>query len=474
MTEIFDEFLNQKYGKSLVIEGKPGSGKTTFTLDYLECEIKNRPVYYMAPRSSVNALKGKYPWIEGKSEYYGMNSGLSHVKKDSLMKFEKDVEEGKFDSFSTNGIVIDIEEVIPLIHSIYEFVDSNVGKDPLIAIDSIDALAEEYHIPEDLLFLMLKNDLVEGSGANIITILEAESNSRLEYFADGVVFFDYSIKDDILIRSLTIEKLRGVSIGSSPTYLFSLYDGDFHPIKKTDIIYPEKKIEFKHEDGSETDDFEVSLGNSELGKLIGKGKDSIPVGSIVVLHIREGSPVVNNTINLFKSNLIIENIMKNKGVIDVTASGYETYSSLLKILKPEYLANYFTTSTADNRSPYIISLKGKNMKSDFGLEAIQPKLQSSLRPYVYIISTDYLYMTYGKQFLNGLMDILDDIRTFGIVVMIANDEVFNSVFMTAHVIFDFYQINGYVIVSSKPGSGYVVDVDEDDTAWPKLKLIEIQ
>ncbi len=472
LADVFDEFLNQKYGKSLVIKGKPGSGKTTFTLDYLSCEIEHRPVFYMAPRSSIDGLKAKYPWIENRSVYFERDTDLVNVKKTSLLKFEKDIEEGKFNSFSTEGIVIDVYEVVPLIHALYEFVDANYGKDPIIAIDSVDALAEEYHIPEDLLFLMLKNDLVEGSGANIISILEAENNPRLEYFADGVVSLDYSIKNNILIRSLTIEKMRGVSIGSSPSHMFSLYGGDFNPVKKTIINYPEKKIRF--EAPAETDDFEVSLGNPEFGKLTKNGRDSVPVGSIVILHIGEGSPVVNDTINLFKSNLIIENILKNKGVIDITASGYETYSSLLKAIDTNYLRNYFTSSTAEMNSPYVISLKGKNMKGDFGLEAVQSKIQSSLRPYIYIISTDYLYLTYGDQFMNGLMDIIDNIRMSGIVVMISGDEVFNRVFMTAHAIFDFYPVNGYVVASSVPGSGYIIDVDDSDGKWPKLKLVEIQ
>ncbi|WP_075056661.1 hypothetical protein [Thermogymnomonas acidicola] len=43
-------FFDQHFGKSLIIKGRPGAGKTTFALDFLDMMRSERPVYYLPAR----------------------------------------------------------------------------------------------------------------------------------------------------------------------------------------------------------------------------------------------------------------------------------------------------------------------------------------------------------------------------------------------------------------------------------------
>ncbi|MCY0851684.1 MAG: ATPase [Thermoplasma acidophilum] len=466
---IFEQFFDQRFGKSMVIKGKPGSGKTTFTLDFLTSIRDHHPVYYISSRTTDSAISEAYPWIKDR---FSGEGEISKVKTDYLNRFEKMVEEGKFGDFLKDGLIIDMKKIVPIIHSLYEFVDAHVGERPIIALDSIDAIAEEYNIPEDFLFLMLKNDLVEGSGANLVTILEAKQNERLEYFADGVVSLDYNIKNDMLIRSLTLEKMRGISIGPYPNYMFSLAGGKFNSVMRSSLVFPDTKYEPTRI--SDPAEFQVSLGDPEYGKLTPEGTDTVPGGSIVILHLKDKGPAVNDFVSLFKTNLIITNIIQGRGVIDVTASGYETYTVLLKSLAGKYLNNYITTSKSDMINPYVISLKGVKLKDDINREIIEVKLAQSKGPYIYFFSSDYLYLVYGPEFLNQIIEVVDDIRTTGVIFIVADDTTYDKMFSASHISLDLFSINGYAAVSSNKTSSYLIQIMPDEKRWPKIRFIEIE
>ena len=64
----------------------------------------------------------------------------------------------------------------------------------------------------------------------------------LDYYADGVVRMGYDYFNNFIIRTVTIEKLRGVSIGSSPIYLYSLDSGHFQSFKREQIVYPAQRM----------------------------------------------------------------------------------------------------------------------------------------------------------------------------------------------------------------------------------------
>ncbi|MEM3676358.1 MAG: gas vesicle protein GvpD P-loop domain-containing protein, partial [Thermoplasmataceae archaeon] len=301
---LMERFFSQPYGKSLVIKGKPGAGKTTLALSFMEAVMQNIPVCYLSARFSDSSLLSIYPWLEKASlRSSGQASDpVVNISTESLKKLERLIEEGKVGSEINNGLILNVSDLLPEIRGIYEFVDSNVGRSPLIVIDSIEALSEKYDIESQLLFSVLYGDIVERSEGNIIFILEATENPKLEYFADGVISMDYSIVDDFLVRTATIEKLRGISIGSSPKFLYTLNDGKCRAFSKNQVIYPDSKIELAHDDI--TDQFYVPIGSSDFHKLTIDGEGQVSLGSVIILHRQGNSDDVDTVVNLFKNNLI--------------------------------------------------------------------------------------------------------------------------------------------------------------------------
>ena len=71
---LFSEFFNQKYGKSLVVKGKPGSGKTTFALEFTGMVYKENPVHYLSSRFSDDPLKEVFGFIDEVSYRSNMDS----------------------------------------------------------------------------------------------------------------------------------------------------------------------------------------------------------------------------------------------------------------------------------------------------------------------------------------------------------------------------------------------------------------
>jgi len=59
-----NEFFSQSRGRSLVIKGKPGAGKTTFALEFLESVRERTPVSYLSTRSSDVSLYETFKWLE--------------------------------------------------------------------------------------------------------------------------------------------------------------------------------------------------------------------------------------------------------------------------------------------------------------------------------------------------------------------------------------------------------------------------
>ena len=475
LLNLFDKFFKQDYGKSLVIKGKPGAGKTTFALEFIDIVRKDKPVYYLSARFSDDPLKDIFPWLSEISDRDDLNGHIiENVHSESLRKLERMIEEGKLNTGINDideGLVLNIQDLIPEINALYSFVDKNINDSPIVVIDSIDALSEKYGIDQTILFSMLHNDLVEKSGANVIAILEAAENTKLEYFSDGVVSMDYFIKSDFLVRSITIEKLRGISVGSSPIFLYSLKNGRFHPFSRRLVKYPEKKIKINGE--PDIKPFEVSLGNPEFSKLLENGSDTVPLGSVIIFHRENNSTSLDNIVNLAKNNLIKTTIMEKRGVIDVTSSSYETSRVLISSIDQDSLKHYITAEKSKRSNSYVINLEGKNLVEDFPHEVIDFFMSSSSRPDIYIFSTDFLLFTYGDQFFGDLVNLINGIRTTGIVVIIADDEYYRKISHYATNTVHFKDINGYVLVNSNHNSVFVASPEYTGEEWPELELFEI-
>ena len=471
---LLDEFFNQKYGKSLVVKGRPGAGKTTFALGYMESLLGSTPVCYLSARFSDESLSQLYPWLKDVSIRDNGSDGsgeLSSVTTNSLQKLERMIEEGQVPSYLNKGLILNIADLLPEIRSLYEFVEQNYGNSPLIVIDSMEALSEKYDINNFLLFSVIHSDLVEKSSANVITILEAKENQKLEYFSDGVVSMDYFVDSEHLVRKATIEKLRGVSVGSTPVYLYSLISGKFVPFKQSLVVYPEKRTPFSV--SRDTEEFEVPLDTSELPKLTPTGAKSVPLGSVLMFHRKDNSNAVNDIVNLVKNNMIRNAISEGRGVIDATSGSYETSRVLVNVMDPEVMKHYITAEKSKRANSFVINLEGKSIVEDFPNDLIDFFMSSSSRPNLYFFSTDFLTFTYGSKFFGDLVNLINGIRPTGAIIIIADDDYYGKISHYSNMAIHFREVSGYVVVNASPKVSYAAIPEYDSSKWPDIKLFEI-
>lgn len=476
LLQLFSRFFKQDFGNSLIIKGKPGAGKTTFALELLDNIRKDVPIYYLTTRFSEDPLITKFPWLpdvtSGNRSRNREAVEMSEAFKGNLQILERMIEEGRLSVGRNNdgspGLVLNIEELLPELESLYSFVDININSRPIIVVDSIEALAEKYEIDIKLLFSIIQKDLVEGSGANIVLIMEQFMESPMEYYADGVVTMSYNLVNNFLIRTVILEKLRGVSIGSNPVYIYSLEGGRFHSFSRNAISYPKTRVPV--ELGTIGSQLEVPFGNPEFAKLFESENDHIALGSIVILHRMGNSTAVDRYVNLIKNNLVKRTLQESRGAIDITSGSNETSRTLVASLDPELLKYYITGEKSERSSPYIINMNGKTMSEDFPQEVIDFYTSSSQRPHVYIFSTDFLSFVYGNNFYGDLANIINLIRTSGIIVIIADDEEYMKIFHFANYVVHLDDTYGYVTMNSDPSKLFVSTVDLSKEGWPEIRL----
>lgn len=476
LLSLFRSFFRQNYGNSLIIKGKPGAGKTSFALELLNMVRQEVPIHYISTRASEDPLLIKFPWLQeissGKRSRNRETEKLSEASKVNLESLEKMIEEGRLANGAHGeiqaGLVLNVEELLPELEFLYTFVDRNLSRNPIIVIDSIEALSEKYDIDSGLLFSIIQKDLVEGSGANVIVVMESEGENKLDYYSDGVVAMTYELFNNFLIRNVRIEKLRGVSIGSSPVYIYSLDEGRFHSFNRDTIRYPSTKISASSADIQSK--LEVPFGNDGFDTLLEPGSSSIPVGSVLVVHRKGKSTSVDKYVNLIKNNLIKQTISEGRGVIDVSSSNYESSRILSQCIEPDWMMHYITAEKSDRQSPYIINLGGKSMIEDFPSEVIDFYLSSSQKPNIFIFSTDFLQFVYGPSFYGDLATIINSLRSSGIIMIIADDEEYEKILHFGTYVFHLTDSFGYVTVNSSPSAMYLCSIENDAEGWPTIKL----
>ena len=64
--EVIQEFLSSLGGRSLIVKGAPGTGKTTFALEILNKYKKKQKVCYISSRVEERSLKKHIPWLDFK------------------------------------------------------------------------------------------------------------------------------------------------------------------------------------------------------------------------------------------------------------------------------------------------------------------------------------------------------------------------------------------------------------------------
>ena len=442
--EIADFF--ESGGASLIIKGPPGAGKTTLALEIAYTMKENFRTIYESTRSSeVNALR-RYPWVEEILNVKKKDENTNSVTRDALNSLEGYIEEGGEEvtaTVSNSEVVFEYDTILPELDRIYDEIDNNAPDKSLVIMDSIDGMAERYGIPALKLMQTLQDDLVEKSGVRLIVIIEGKGENIMDYFGDGVVSLEYQYMDGLLLRTLTIQKLRGCAI-ENPKYPFTLNDGRFTAFGKLHDI-PEPVV---------INNGLYSTGYTNIDRTIG----CFDRGEVTLIKFGNGT----------ESKLLMS-IMKGL-ITNIASRGQKVFVVECASKKLDFATK--NVVCASGSSDADVYLEGKDLLQELSLSTIEYHLKEGNEPHTVIMWLDTLHILYGNTMqLNTLLKTLT-MKGYTILLLTHKAIPMNETLeYTTKKVIELTSVNNVPLIHIKrpPAGMYGVLVDDK-----KLKVVPVR
>jgi KaiC/GvpD/RAD55 family RecA-like ATPase len=374
-------FFNQRSGRSLLIKGSPGTGKTTFALQLLEELADPDKSFYLTTRVSDEALYSQFPWLREKEmRTRVVDSGRVFLK--TLQSSDGEIEEvvdtqaesptlqtakkflksmgddseppTKVDRTRLNDLLE--KSRMPEIETTYDRVEYVLPEKTILVIDSVEGITHKYNISAEELITALQKDLVENSHTDLIFVLEKSEIPQLEYLVDGVISLAMGEVEERRMREVRLLKLRATEI-RQPGYLLTLQGGRFHCFEP---FYPR----IMHTNGWEVrpdTENHYSTGIMDLDSLLNGG---FKKGSYNVIEI--GSKVSNEEYNTIVVPILLNFIKHDRGIVAVLTGGNHAETTRAELVpftteerfdKYVRIADYFISSS---KKPYIMALGTRN------------------------------------------------------------------------------------------------------------------
>lgn len=206
-------FFEEDYGKTLLIKGTPGAGKTVFALTLLSTLKGNGA--YLSTRVDPDTLYLQHPWIKEK------------IIADNIVDATQSDRER---AMRTTGVTIKplkYTNVPDFLKAVYTRTEKMTN--PIIIIDSWDAVASYTGYYEQREREKLEHNLCDFSRktkTKIILVVEYTGQTALDYLVDGVITVESDVYEERRLRRMIMQKLRGCPI-TNPVRLFSLNNGIF-------------------------------------------------------------------------------------------------------------------------------------------------------------------------------------------------------------------------------------------------------
>ncbi len=247
------EFLSGKGGRSMIVKGGAGTGKTTFGLELLERAGKPGQSYYLSTRVGDEALYRQFPWLKatemrarvldaGKLFLDTVRAAGPPVASDLPESEQKKIAAARevMRSFSdergaptrvdrTHLAALLRRNPMPEVENIYSRIERTLPEKSLLVIDSLEGVTHKYGLEMEEFVMTLQKDLVEGSNTNVVMVLEKPEAGGIEYLVDGLLSFLREELDERRVRHLRLEKLRATAIGR-PRYAVTLAGGRFEAL----------------------------------------------------------------------------------------------------------------------------------------------------------------------------------------------------------------------------------------------------
>src|ERR671911_357019 len=315
---------------SLLVKGFAGTGKTTLALTILKVlGIKNN-FFYISTRISPKQLFQYYPWLKdfiAQSKPQGTSLARDHEVMSSFEDARLDEPESLFERITNQ--LMDI-------------------KSPIIIIDSWDAIASFMDREARLNNERVLQTWRERAGAKLIFISEQPTDTTLDFLVDGIVELKQSYYNNVKIRQIFLQKLRGTRIMRS-SYLYTLENSIFHSF----VPYQPIKLEPRRRGAAEVSELStgdnIGSGYPMLDASLGSG---FPKKGVVLLELDSH---VNMTIVMIFLQRIVSRFV---------SSGNPVLLQPVNWMEPSLILRFFETFLpAGKKSLFKILWTGKPYKT---------------------------------------------------------------------------------------------------------------
>ena len=298
----------QRETYSLLVKGFAGTGKTTLALTILNVlGIKNN-FFYISTRISPKQLFQYYPWLKDlirQSKPRGASLARDYDAMSSFEDARLDEPESLFERITNQ--LMDI-------------------KSPIIIIDSWDAIASFMDKEARLNNERVLQTWRERAGAKLIFISEQPADTTLDFLVDGIVELKQIYYNNVKIRQMFLQKLRGTRI-TRASYLYTLENSIFHSFA------PYQPIKFEPYRRSIADVSEFSKGDNigsgfpTLDASLGTG---FPRKGLVLLELDSH---VSMTIAMIFLQRIVSNFVSGGNPVLLLPAKWMEPSSILRFFE---------------------------------------------------------------------------------------------------------------------------------------------
>lgn len=409
-------------GQSLLVKGKPGTGKTILTLEILRAVCEEGNGLYISTRIEPLRLYMTSPWIRDLiPERNIINATQSKVRR-SLGWEAQHLKRTR---------PIDYDTILQFFKVIYE--DAEDMDNPMIIFDSWDGVLSHLNMEEEAAALTQGIcDFCREVETHTIFVTEREKETAIDFIVDGVVALhrlrlgESELRgkepEHRVVRELEIEKLRGLPVRQS-RYLFTLHGGRFRFFKP---FLENLRVEVKPVLNIGGD--RQSTGIPDLDRAVG----GLPAGSLSLWETRYG---VNKRYEQMLFQLCMNTVVKGGGVVGIPFMG----SSIAKMKVENIVMYYPETEDVNVETASFLSV----------VRSLQEKVE---KPVLTFISIDTLERTFGPKgalnLLGNVLKISEETQLISSIIYLAGSEasILKVVANSADIHLVFRDVDGALVL----------------------------